>query len=130
MQIIRRRSVVLLTFFLFSCWSEAGFAAEKRGTEVLKDPMDGCSAGELVGAAVMAFAKKAVSHLDYTAHDNADGVLAGTANTPAKSPKPLAELENGKVTLGVPTITPDFKQTNSKGQTSVTVMAELISGKF
>jgi hypothetical protein len=127
---IRRIFVVLLSFFLFFGWCKRCFAEEDRLKEVLTDSLYGTLAGVVVGAVVLAFTNKPGDHLDYLGYGAAGGALAGTTYALVKCPKPLAELDNGKVTIGVPTIMPDIRDTNSKGQKPVVILAELFRGKF
>jgi hypothetical protein len=125
-----RLFVLLLSFFLFFGWSKRGFAQEDRVQEVLTNSLYGGLAGVLVGAVVLAFTNKPGDHLDYLAFGAAGGAPAGATYALVKSPRPMAELDNGKVTIGVPTIVPDIRDTNSRGQTPVVIMAELFRGNF
>jgi len=127
---INRIFFAVLLSVLIVGWSKCGFAEEDRVKEVLMDSLYGGLAGVVVGAVVLAFTKKPGDHLEYMAYGAAGGALAGTTYALVKCPKPLAELDNGKVTIGVPTIMPDIRDTNSKGQTPVVILAELFRGNF
>lgn len=130
MKFINRIFFAVLLSVLIVGWSKCGFAEEDRVKEVLMDSLYGGLAGVVVGAVVLAFTKKPGDHLEYMAYGAAGGALAGTTYALVKCPKPLAELDNGKVTIGVPTIMPDIRDTNSKGQTPVVILAELFRGNF
>ena len=130
MKFINRIFLAVLLSVLIVGWSNCGFAEEDRVKEVLTDSLYGTLAGVVVGAVVLAFTKKPGDHLDYLGYGAAGGALAGTTYALVKCPKPLAELDNGKVTIGVPTIMPDIRDTNSKGQTPVVILAELFRGNF
>lgn len=119
-----------LTVCLLACWSTVGFAEENRLKEVLTNSLYGSLVGALVGAAVLAFAKRPGNHLEFMAYGASAGAVGGTTYTLVKPAKPLAELENGKITLGIPTIIPDIRDTNSKGETPVVVVAEFFAGDF
>ena len=130
MKFINRIFFAVLLSVLIVGWSKCGFAEEDRVKEVLMDSLYGGLAGVVVGAVVLAFTKKPGDHLEYMAYGAAGGALGGTTYALVKCPKPLAELDNGKVTIGVPTIMPDIRDTNSKGQTPVVILAELFRGNF
>jgi hypothetical protein len=122
------RSISLvLSVVCFVCWSVPCRAAENVFKEVLTDSLYGGLSGTLVGAAVMAFAKRSGDHLDYMAYGAATGVLVGAAYGLGRA---MVEMDKGKMTLSVPTIMPDIQDTNSKGQTPIVVMTELVHGKF
>lgn len=130
MKSIKRRFTMVVAALLLVCWSGSCFAAENAFKEIFEDAFYGGLAGGLVGAAIMAFTKKPGDHLDIMGYGAAGGVLVGATVGLVKTTKSLVELENGKVKLAMPTIMPDIQDTNSKGQTPVVVMAELIRGKF
>jgi hypothetical protein len=117
--------VVTLVFMATPC-----LAAENAFKTVFEDSMYGGLAGGLVGAALLVFTKKPVDHLDYIAYGAAGGVLVGAAYGVLTTSKSLAEIENGKVKFAIPTIKPEFREGNVKGQTTLVAVAELIRGKF
>jgi hypothetical protein len=121
---------ILLMFLLVFSWSGCCIAGEDRVKEVLTNTLYGSLAGVLVGAVVLAFTKKPGDHLEYLAYGAAGGAVGGTGYALVKSSRPMAELDDGKVTLAVPTIMPDIGDTNSKGQKPVVIMAELFRGNF
>ena len=107
------------------------FAAESNFQDVFMDALYGGLTGTLVGAAVMAFAKKPGNHLDYMGYGAASGVLVGTAFGLGRMAKSLAELdEKGKVRFAIPSVTPSFQEVNYRGQGVYGVNAQLFSGKF
>lgn len=122
-----RKMSMVLSVFMFVCWSVPCHAAENAFKTIFTDSLYGGLTGSLVGAAVMAFAKKPGDHLDYMAYGAATGVLVGAAYGIGKA---MVELDNGRVKLSMPTVIPDIKDSNSKGQTPIVVMAELLRGKF
>jgi hypothetical protein len=117
--------VILLTVLSAPC-----YAAESVFKEIFQDALYGGLTGALVGAAAMAFTHKPGDHLAYIGYGGAVGVLAGTAIGTVKTAKSLAELDHGKVLFAIPTIWPDFQDTNSKGQTPLVIKAELFRGRF
>jgi len=122
-----RKVSLMLSFLLSICWTVPCQAAESAIKGVFTDSVYGGLAGTLVGAAVLAFAKKPGDHLDYMAYGAATGVLVGAAYGIGKA---MVEMDNGRVKWSMPTLIPDFQDTNSKGQTPIVVMAELLRGKF
>ena len=123
---MRKISMVLSVIF-FVCWSAPCRAAESVFKQVFTDSVYGGLSGTLVGAAALAFTKRPGDHLDYMAYGAATGVLVGAAYGLGRA---MVEMEHGKVAWAVPTVIPDIKDTNSKGQTPIVVMAELLRGKF
>ncbi len=130
MNIIGRMLLTSVTFLLSLNWGLPVSAAEVRFKETAIDSLYGCLAGGLVGAAVLAFTKKPGDHLDYMAFGAGGGAVAGATISMFSGPKALAELENGKIRLSVPTVIPDIRDTNSKGQTPIVIMTELFRGEF
>jgi hypothetical protein len=124
---LMRSLSVVLSIFCFVCWSVPCRAAESVFKQVFTDSLYGGLSGTLVGAAAMAFTKRAGDHLDYMAYGAATGVLVGAAYGLGRA---VVEMEHGKVAWSVPTVIPDIQDTNSKGQTPIVVMAELLRGKF
>jgi len=127
MKSLMRKISLVLTVFLSVCWSVPCRAAENTFNDIFFDSLFGGIGGTLVGAAVMAIAKKPGESLDFMAYGAASGVLIGGAYGVGKA---MVEMQNGKVKLSMPTIIPDFQQTNSKGQTPLIIMAQLLRGKF
>ncbi|WP_026842007.1 hypothetical protein [Citrifermentans bremense] len=117
--------VLTLVFMATPC-----LAAENAFKTVFEDSIYGGLAGGLVGAALVVFTKKPADHLDYIAYGAAGGVLVGAAYGVLTTSKSLAEIENGKVKFAIPTIKPEFREGNVKGQTTLVAVAELIRGKF
>ncbi|ACH39305.1 hypothetical protein Gbem_2293 [Citrifermentans bemidjiense Bem] len=117
--------VLTLVFMATPC-----LAAENAFKTVFEDSMYGGLAGGLVGAALVVFAKKPADHLDYIAYGAASGVLVGAAYGVLTTSRSFAEIENGKVKFAIPTIKPEFREGNVKGQTTLVAVAELIRGKF
>lgn len=116
---------VTLVFLATPC-----LAAENTFKSFFQDCFYGGLSGALVGAAVLAFTKKPSSHFDYIGYGAAGGVMVGAAYGAVVATRSLAEVENGKVQFAVPTIRPEIREANSKGQTSIVATAELIRGRF
>ena len=130
MKSFKRMVSMVLVAMLLTVLTAPCYAAESAFKEIFQDAVYGGLTGALVGAAVMAFTHKPGDHLDYIGYGGAIGVLAGAAIGTVKSAKSLAELEHGKVQFAIPTIFPDFRDTNSKGQTALVFKAELFRGRF
>ena len=116
---------VTLLFIATPC-----LAAENAFKSIYEDVLYGGLSGGLVGAAVLAFTKKPGTHLDYIGYGAAGGALVGAAYGVVATTRSLAEVENGAVKFSLPTIKPEFREANSKGQTSIIATAELIRGSF
>lgn len=123
--------MMFLAAFLPISWAAPCIAAESAFREIFQDSLYGGLTGSLIGAAVMAFAKRPGNHLEYIGYGAAGGVLAGAAFGAARISKTLAEIdEKGKVKFAIPAVIPDFKDANSKGQSGYVINAGLLSGKF
>ena len=123
-----KRSVALAVTLLFI--ATPCLAAENAFKTIFEDALYGGLTGGLVGAAVLAFTKKPGTHLDYMGYGAAGGVLVGAAYGSVVATRSLAEIENGTVRFSMPTIRPEIREANSKGQTSIIATAELIRGRF
>lgn len=124
---IFKRSVVALSLLLIAT---PCFAEESSFHTILKDAVYGGLSGSLVGAVVMVFAKKPLDHLDLIGYGAAGGVLVGAAYGTVVASRSLVEVDKGGVKFAMPTIMPEFREPNSKGQSAFVAMAELIRGKF
>lgn len=125
-----RKIIAAVTLVSILSGTSSVFAADDSIKEVFTDAFYGAAIGGLVGAACMAFTKKPVDHFNYIAYGAASGVLVGTAYGLAKSARAFAEVENGRVKVAMPTITPELVVSPSSGQTVVAWKADLIKGSF
>ncbi len=122
---------MLFAAFLSITWAVPCFAVESAFKEFFQDSFYGGLTGSLIGAAVLAFTKRPGNHLDYMGYGAAGGVLAGAAFGAVRIAKSVAELDDkGKVRFAIPIIIPDIHEPNSRAQSSYTVNAQLLSGKF
>jgi len=123
-----KRGAVLAVTLLFI--ATPCLAADNAFKTFFEDAFYGGLTGGLVGAAVLAFTKQPGKHLDYVGYGAAGGVLVGATYGAVVTTRSLAEIENGRVRFSMPTIMPERREANSKGQTSIIATAELIRGKF
>ena len=126
----RRILTRFFSLFILIIWTTPCTAAENAVREVLKDSIYGGITGSLVGAAVMAFTKRAGDHLDYLGYGAAGGALVGAAVGLTLINRSLAELEGGKVRFAIPAVIPEFKEAGSTGESAFVINGELLSGKF
>lgn len=124
------RIISLMTIATLLTMSTSAFADDSTFKEIFQDAFYGGAAGALVGAAFMAFAKKPADHLENVGYGAAAGVLVGAAYGVAKSARSLAEINNGKVHIAMPTIIPDLTESPVTKQTFITWRAELLRGTF
>ncbi len=129
MKPLRQIIAAMAIISLFTAASTS-YAAENSLREVFQDAFYGAGIGALVGGAFMVFTKKPADHLDYIGYGAAAGVLAGTAYGLAKSARALAEIDNGKIKIAIPTIVPDLIESPSTGQTTVMWHANILRGTF
>lgn len=125
-----KRIACLITLMSFLTTATASYASDNTFQEIFQDAFYGGALGTLVGAALLAFTKKPADHLDYMAYGAASGVLVGAAFGFTKSARSLAELDNGRVRIAMPTIIPDLVESPVTGHTSVTWRADLLRGTF
>lgn len=123
-----KRSVAVILTLLFM--ATPCFAEENAMKTIFQDAFYGGLAGGLVGAALLAFADKPSDHLQNIGIGAGVGVIIGATYGAVSTSRSFAEYENGKVKFAVPTIHPEFREGNAKGQTSIVAMAELLRGKF
>lgn len=125
-----RKLVALMTLVSLLATASSAFAADDTIKEVFTDAFYGAAIGGLVGGAIMVFTKKPLDNLNYMAYGAASGVLAGTAYGLAKSARAFAEVENGRVRVAIPTITPELLVSPGSGRTTVAWKADLVRGTF
>jgi len=124
------RLVSLITCCAVLVCATSALAGENTFRETFEDAFYGGAAGTLVGAALLAFAKKPANHLDDLGYGAATGVLAGAAYGVAKSAQSLAQVEKGNVKFAMPTIYPELADSSQSHQTTVTWRANLVRGTF
>ncbi len=130
MKRIKRLSMMIFAAILPLTWAAPCFALESAFKEIFQDSLYGGLTGSLIGAAVMAFAKRPANHLDYMGYGAAGGVIAGAALGAVRVAKSLAEIDQeGKVRFAIPLVIPDIHDT-SRAQSAYTINTQLLSGKF
>jgi peptidoglycan/LPS O-acetylase OafA/YrhL len=130
MKTVKRAQTILLVLLLASGWNLNCFAAEdSAAAEIITDAIIGGLAGGLVGAAMLALTRNPGQHLEYMAYGAAGGAVAGGAYGLFKSQTSLVQIKGDEVSFDVPLVMPDVQEKGTRG-TTVTIMAELISGKF
>ena len=125
-----RKLVAVMTLVSLLSTASSAFAADDTLREVFTDAFYGAAIGGLVGGAFMVFTKKPFDHVNYVAYGAASGVLVGTAYGLAKSARAFAEVENGRVKVAFPTVTPELVEGRAPGQTTVAWKADLLRGTF
>jgi hypothetical protein len=130
MNLVKRARVILFALLVTVSGNLTCFASEDTLSKVVfKDSMVGSLAGGLVGAAVLAITRKPGQHLEYIAYGAAGGAVAGGAYGLFKKQTSLVAIKGDTVRIDVPLIMPDVQEKGTRG-TTLTIMAELISGKF
>lgn len=90
-------------------------AEESAMQDVFMNGLYGGLAGALVGAATIAFTEEPEDHLENIGIGAGIGVIAGTAYGVLKSSRALAEVEDGKVTVQMPTVRPTLSMGGTSG---------------
>jgi len=125
-----KQMVAVVICVSFLSVASSAHASDSTLREVFEDAFYGAGIGALVGGAILAFTKKPANHLDYIGYGAATGVLAGTAFGLAKSARALAEIDNGRVRIAVPTLIPDLVESPTGRQTTVMWHASILRGTF
>lgn len=120
---------VVITFLLLVIWCTPSMA-DDTFESIFRNAFLGGLVGGLAGAAFLVLADEPGDHLDYIGYGAAGGVLAGAAYGSLKTTRALAEVDNGKVKLAVPTIVPGFVPVGTKGEREVVLTAEVLRGRF
>lgn len=129
MKTMHRSILVGIILILIAVWCTP-CKAEDTFEGIFRDAFYGGLLGGLVGTALLVFTDKPGDHLDYIGYGAAGGVLAGTAYGVARTTRALAEVQDGKVQLAVPTIIPEYVPAGLKGDSKVVLTAEVIRGRF
>ena len=127
---LMNRIICLMTVVSMLTTATSSFASDSTFREIFQDAFYGGVVGTLVGAAFMAFTKKPADHLENIGYGAAVGILAGTAYGITKSARSLAEIDNGRIRIGMPTIIPDLVESPSTKQAIITWRAEILRGTF
>jgi len=125
-----KKLVAVMALVSFLSPASSAFAADDTISEVFTDAFYGAAIGGLVGGALLVFRAKPLDHLNYIAYGAASGVLIGTAYGLAKSSRAFAEVENGRVKIALPTVTPELVTSPSSGRSTIAWRADLIRGTF
>lgn len=124
MKIVTNKKLLLLALFMVF-WTTASYAADNA---TVKEMVLDSLAGGLLGAAVVAFNERADS-LDYqlalSPAVHAGGRVASVGNG-----KGLANIDHGRMSFNVPTVTPELCAARDRIRASVTVSADIIKGRF
>lgn len=105
----RATGTVLLLFMLVSLAPGAAQARTSAMEEVFVNGFYGGLAGALVGAAFMAFKDHPGDHLNDIAIGAGVGVIAGTLYGIGKATRAFAEIQDGKMTVQMPTVRFDLE---------------------
>lgn len=103
-------------------------AADLEVETVFEDALYGGAIGALVGAGVMLVSSTPTDHWDYIVTGAGIGIIAGTAYGVYISSRSFAEIEDGKMFVGVPTpkvIVQKYQETAAVG-----VEADLLRIRF
>jgi hypothetical protein len=124
-----QKLVAIMTLAALLSTTSSAFAGDDTLREVFIDAFYGAAIGGLVGGAIMVFEKTPLNHANYIAYGAASGVLVGTVYGLGKSARAFAEVENGRMKVAFPTITPELVASPA-GQTTVAWKADLVRGTF
>jgi uncharacterized membrane protein YebE (DUF533 family) len=125
-----KKAVALMTLVSLLGVSVSAWADDNAFQTTFESAFYGAAVGALVGAALLVFTEKPADNLDYMGYGAAVGVLAGTVYGVAKSSRSLALIENGKLTIAMPTIIPELTESPATRQTIISWRADILRGTF
>jgi hypothetical protein len=122
--------VIISVPFLFSCKIPC-FAGDSINKGDVQNAFPAGLAGTVMGAVVIAFNRKSDDYTNYLDMSSHGRVAVGGANGSLhrNSNLSIVQIENGKVSFGIPAIIPDFQDRTVRG-TPVVITAEIIRGDF
>ena len=100
---MKKSLVVMVMFATILTTSLSAFAGGGQMRNTLQDAWYGGLVGGLIGGAVLIFREDPEDHLEYIAYGVGAGVILGTVYNLASSSGALAEVEDGKLALRLPT---------------------------
>lgn len=113
---------VLILFLLEMIPAQSALAAQGGGAkEILTDGFYGGLAGALVGAAAMAFTKHPSDHTRDIAIGAGVGVILGTLYGVGKVTRAIAEIDDGNLTVQMPTLQFNMAQDGKRLQPLLSV---------
>ena len=130
MTAIKRKMIILMSVILLTSLSVPCSASENAFRDLFENTLYGGLVGTMVGGAFLAFTHKPKDHLDYLAFGAATGVLGGVTYSVVKQTMSVVSIDDGKVKFAMPTIMPEFQETDKKGGSALMLKAELFRGKF
>lgn len=103
-------------------------AAESQMRTTFNDAFYGGLAGALVGGAILIFKEDPEDHLDYIGYGFGAGVLVGAAYGLVRSTKALAQIEDGRLAINLPTPRTEVKSFDNRK--ALIVSADILKYSF
>jgi hypothetical protein len=127
----KRNFIVIMSVPFLFCCKVPCFAGESPNKGAVQNAFQAGLAGAVMGAVVIAFNRKSDDFTNYPDISSHGRVAVGGANGSfhRNSNLSFVQIENGKVSFGIPAIIPDFQDRTVRG-TPVVITAEIISGDF
>ena len=125
---MRKISVIIVLICLIILISMPVKAAEREIKATFHDAFYGGLTGALVGAALLIFTDKPEDHLNYIAYGFGVGIIGGAAYGVIRSTRAMAEIDNGKVVLHIPT--PKTKITFVDNKKNLHVSMDILKYNF
>lgn len=127
---MKLRLILACMLMLIVTATTVSHATESPLGDVFRDTIYGGAIGTLVGGASMAFTRKPANHLENLGYGGAVGIIAGAAFGMARTARSLAEIDNGRVKLAMPTLIPNLTESPVTKQTTITWQASILRGTF
>lgn len=116
------------SLFAFVATPSVSAAADFEVETVFEDALYGGAIGALVGAGAMLISSHPSNNWDYILTGAGVGIIGGAAYGVYTSSRSFAEIEDGKMVVGVPT--PQIKVENYNDNTVVALQADLLKVNY
>ena len=103
-------------------------AADFEVQTVFEDALYGGAIGALVGAGFLLISSQPSQHWDYITTGAGVGIVAGAAYGVVSSSRAFAQIEDGKMVVGVPT--PRLSLQEASGSTTLALETDLMKMNF
>jgi len=120
--------ILLLSMALLALPLQQARAGDYEVANVMDDALYGAGVGGMVGLGMMLLSNSPTSHWDYLTKGIGVGIIAGAGYGVYRSSHAFAQVEDGKIHLGVPM--PQVAWRDTRQGMDMLVKTDLIAGRF